>query len=395
MKKIFLTFLFVALGFSVFAVKQEAQAQEGLSPLCAALPAAERASVPECRPRPAAKAKAPKAQPPKAKKAAPPKAKVAVVVAPAVRYVVDPSGEGDATGIQEAIIKAPVGAIIEVRAGTYEGAVVIDKTVTIIGQGNPTIVSSASNTTFSTVTIKGDNRATIEGFTIVANRSANGLKIEGGSPTIKNTTIKLNGEFRSTNNLRIGLWQTGGSPTFSRLTIDGGGFALYSDAGSPQFESVTIQNALYGIAIGGTSTAKFNGVNIQDIERTSFGTGGSSAPTLENVAITKTGRGRTSGNNAWAAVRLIETSNPEITALTISDFIGVGVSVENSARGRLRYVRIIGASGNGNAYAISVRRDARPIIADASVQNWGTNTKYCEVAPACVGVSINMVTPPR
>ncbi|KAF0186093.1 MAG: hypothetical protein FD163_761 [Hyphomonadaceae bacterium] len=394
MKKIILTFLFAIIGVSFFAFGPNAIAQSGLSPLCAALPPAERANVPECRPRPAPKAKTPKAQPPKAKKAPTPKPKV-VVAAPAVHYVVDQRGEGDATGIQEAIIKAPVGAIIDVNAGTYDGPVVIDKTVTIVGHGNPTISSSASSSSFSTVTISGDNRASIEGVTIVGNRSANGLKIEGGNPTITNTTIKLNGEFRTTTNLRLGLWHIGGSPTFSDLTIDGGGIALFTDAGAARFENVTILNARYGVAIGGNSSAKFNGVNIQDIERTAMGTGGNASPVIENVTITKSGRGRTMGNNPWPALRLIENSNPEISALTVSDFQGIGVSVENNARGRLRYIRVIGAPGNGGAYAISVRRDARPTIADTTVQNWGANTKYCEIPLACVGVSINSAVPSR
>lgn len=395
MKKILLTSLFAIIGLLFFALRPDARAQSGLSPLCAALPPAERASVPECRPRPAPpKAKTPKAQAPKAKKAPTPKPKV-VVAAPAVHFVVDQTGAGDATGIQEAIIKAPAGAIIDVNAGTYDGAVLIDKTVTIVGHGNPTISSSASSSSYSTVTISGDNRTTIEGVTIVGNRSANGLKIEGGNPTITNTTIKLTGDFRSTSSLRLGLWHVGGSPSFSNLTVDGGGIALFTEGGAPRFEGITVQNARYGVAIAGNSTARFNGLNIQDIERTALGTGGTSSPVIENVAITKSGRGRTMGNNPWPAVRFIENSNPEISALTVSDFQGIGVSAENNARGRLRYIRIIGATGNGGAYAISVRRDARPVMSDTSVQNWGANTKYCEIAAACVGVVINAATPSR
>ena len=101
--------------------------------------------------------------------------------------------------IQEAINNATEGEIITIPAGTYYEHVVVNKTLTLIGEDNGTTIIDGSKTG-TVVTIEASN-VTISGFTIQNSGSVNedkkypidcGIKVNATSTPIQNITIANN-----------------------------------------------------------------------------------------------------------------------------------------------------------------------------------------------------------
>jgi len=100
-------------------------------------------------------------------------------------------GGGDYTTIGEAIQNANPDDTIEVYAGRYEEAVVIDKNLTLIGLG-PQVVTIYSPSIG--ITIQNNVRATIVGFTITS--AETGVNLEDLSDTvIRNNLFVSNGGY--------------------------------------------------------------------------------------------------------------------------------------------------------------------------------------------------------
>ncbi|HID71998.1 MAG TPA: hypothetical protein EYP29_04555, partial [Thermoplasmata archaeon] len=110
--------------------------------------------------------------------------------------VVDESGNGDYTTIQEAIDNASVGDTIRVWEGTYKGPIEINKTLTILGNGT-------TNTT-----IDGDEKGN------VVNVSSPYVNLSG-------FTIKNSGEFFS------GIYSEGDMGLFKDLILTKNYFGIY------------------------------------------------------------------------------------------------------------------------------------------------------------------------
>ena len=110
---------------------------------------------------------------------------------------VDDSGSADYTSIQEAIDHAPDNYTIFVKAGMYRENLLINKTITLIGEDPSTTII---NGTYSgdVIYISGNGKAVIKGFTI--ERSSNigsptynaGIKIESNGNNITNNIITNN-----------------------------------------------------------------------------------------------------------------------------------------------------------------------------------------------------------
>ncbi len=101
--------------------------------------------------------------------------------------------------IQEAINNATEGDIIAIPAGTYYEHVVVNKTLTLIGENNSTTIIDGSNTG-TVVTIEASN-VTISGFTIQNSGNVNedkkypidcGIKVNATSTPIQSITIANN-----------------------------------------------------------------------------------------------------------------------------------------------------------------------------------------------------------
>lgn len=125
--------------------------------------------------------------------------------------------------IQDAIDSAPSGSVIAVGAGTYQGDIAIDKSVTLRASGPVTIDGgNSASSPGSVVVISGSVAVTIDGFTITggyANTSAywGGGIANYGTLTVRNSVIRGN---NGAGNEGGGIF-SGGQLTVSDTTISG------------------------------------------------------------------------------------------------------------------------------------------------------------------------------
>jgi parallel beta-helix repeat protein len=117
----------------------------------------------------------------------------------ATNWSVDGSGEADFTGIQEAINKASAGDTIIVHSGVYYENVVVDKSVTLKGIGQPVVNASGKGN----VIRLGADGIRLEGFNVTKGSRDGGAGIAIGS---SNNTITDNNI--SNNSIGISLWHS-------------------------------------------------------------------------------------------------------------------------------------------------------------------------------------------
>ena len=109
--------------------------------------------------------------------------------------VVDAGGNGDYTVIQEAVDNADEGDIVRVWAGVYERKVIIDKSLSLIGNGSEATIIDALGKKIA-VTIEAD-WCNVSGFNVTntpyfedgIRRSEHGMTITSNHTTISNNTI--------------------------------------------------------------------------------------------------------------------------------------------------------------------------------------------------------------
>jgi len=95
----------------------------------------------------------------------------------------------DAAMVQQGVYLAGNGATVTVDSGTYDGAVMIDRPLTLQGDGSmPTLTASSAQPAIVTVAADG---VTINGFNIDGNGSADGVKLTGNNNiVVENNTIE-------------------------------------------------------------------------------------------------------------------------------------------------------------------------------------------------------------
>ena len=110
---------------------------------------------------------------------------------------VDINGDGDYTSIQAAIDNATEGETIRVWAGTYEEEIMVNTTLSLIGNGSTdTTIKGSRGLKTNTVIVNADH-CNISGFNITDGGRDNGdagLKIFSDWNTIQNNNISNNGE---------------------------------------------------------------------------------------------------------------------------------------------------------------------------------------------------------
>jgi len=124
-----------------------------------------------------------------------------VVTASATNWSVDASGGADFTGIQDAINNASAGDTILVYSGIYYENVVVDKSVTLIGTGQPVVDAGGKR---HAITLAADG-ITLVGFTAT---NASSFRHAGIMVTSKNNTITGN---NVSNNSRAGIYLSSSS----------------------------------------------------------------------------------------------------------------------------------------------------------------------------------------
>jgi len=106
-------------------------------------------------------------------------------------FIVDINGNGDHTSIQAAIDNATAGETIRVWAGTYNENVVVDKALTLIGNGSAGTIIDGSDSGI-VVELIADG-VTLSGFNIT-NGSVQGIYVHSSNNLIQDNVIVANNE---------------------------------------------------------------------------------------------------------------------------------------------------------------------------------------------------------
>ncbi len=97
--------------------------------------------------------------------------------------------------ISQAISHTSAGDTIQVKGGIYNENIVIDKSLTIVGQNNPVIVGNGGPTPSATLTLDADN-IVVSGLVIESTKNPNttrysyGIWVQGDGCTVTGNTIQ-------------------------------------------------------------------------------------------------------------------------------------------------------------------------------------------------------------
>ena len=163
-------------------------------------------------------------------------------------WTVDNNGPADFSLIQDAVNAASPGDIIQVKAGTYYENVVINKTVSLVGENRANTIIDG-NKTDSTVFVTDANNFTISGFTIQGAGAFFGMPA-GIYLKNSNNSVVHNNIFRNNTLAAVWVWYCDNSAVSGNVIIDNVGTALdVSSSNNVTIESNTIRNNEYGISL--------------------------------------------------------------------------------------------------------------------------------------------------
>jgi len=250
------------------------------------------------------------------------------VVTPPAQPAEPVVGPGGFKSLTEAIAAASPGQTIRIKPGTYKGSYVIDKKVTILGDGSraSVILESGSG---PVLTLNGN--ATISGLTIAFTGSSqtDAVKITGGSPTVKNCSVT------STAAASAPSWSAciavdGGSPTIvGNVTNGSRGMGILARGGRPHISGNTCSGcAIYGAWFTDGAGGTFEGNTITRSGKSGIGIKSGSSPAIRNNKITSntengifvyqggagTIQGNTLSDNGWSGVQVGMAGKAELIA---------------------------------------------------------------------------------
>ena len=225
------------------------------------------------------------------------------------RLVVDQTGQGDFRAIGEAIRASVVpGMLITVKPGIYREALVIDRDVEIVGEGDlARIVVEATDT---------------DAITVTADRAM-----------VRNLTVRA-----------VGSGDTSGAVwvQWGRVVIDG--CDLTSAIGAVVY--ITGKDSAPVIRDCQIRDGKGSGVNVRD-----QGQG-----TIEQCVIS---------GNAFAGVQIGKGGNPTVRDCQIRDGKGSGLNVSDQGQGTIEKCVI-----SGNAYAgVQIRTGGNPTVRNCEIRD--------------------------
>jgi parallel beta-helix repeat protein len=233
-----------------------------------------------------------------------------VGTASATTWTVNGSGGADFTVIQEAINNASVGDTIIVHSGVYYEKVVVNKSVTLKGNGQPVVDAGG----------EGDAiRLTADGITLVgfnATNSGSSWSGFGITVTSNNNTITGNNVSSDNTGIRLYISSNNNNITGNNVSSDYAGIYLYGSSNNTITGNSVSNNNLYGIRLYFSSNNTITGNNVSNND------GGIGLSSSSNNIIT----GNNVSNND-AGISLYDSSNNN----TIT-----GNNVSNNNRGGVR-----------------------------------------------------------
>ena len=200
-----------------------------------------------------------------------------VGTASATNWSVDGSGGADFIRIQDAINKASDGDRIIVHSGVYHENVIVDKSVTLKGVGQPVVDANCSGSAISLT----EDRITLVGFN--ATNSGSGRGDVGINVTSNNNTITGNNV--SSNNYGIRLDNSSNNNSITGNNVSNNnydGIRLYDSSNNNSITGNNVSNNNYG------------GIRLWDSSNNNIITG-------NNVS-----------NNNYDGIRLYDSSNNKI-----------------------------------------------------------------------------------
>jgi peptide/nickel transport system substrate-binding protein len=196
------------------------------------------------------------------------------------RWIVDDDGPADFSTIQEAIDAASVGDTVFVRNGTYYENVVVNKTVSVIGEDNwTTIIDGGKN---GVVVSLEANNSNISGFTIQNSGSSDydcGASVHSSANNLSNNIVRNNNNGilinpDSNDNIMtdnsvseselygIHLWRSNNSILNGNIVTNGLDGIIIEFCSNTTLRNNTISDNVWNFGVGGEDLPYF----IQDID---------------------------------------------------------------------------------------------------------------------------------
>ena len=271
------------------------------------------------------------------------------------RLVVDQTGQGDFRAIGEAIRASEVpGMLITVKPGIYREALVLDREVEIVGEGDRAqVVVEATDTDAVTVTADG---AVVRNLTVRAVGSGDtsgAVWVQWGRVVIEGCDL--------TSAIGPVVYITGkdSAPVFRDCQIRDGSDrgVLVSDQGQGTIERCVISgNAFAGVQIGKGGNPTVRDCGIRDGQGPGVFVDEQGQGTLEQCVIS---------GNAYAGVQIRTGGNPTVRDCQIRDNKEDGVYVNEQGQGTLEQCMI-----SGNAFSgVQTRTGGNPTVRDCQIRD--------------------------
>ncbi|RCK80399.1 MAG: Serine/threonine-protein kinase PknA [Candidatus Ozemobacter sibiricus] len=204
----------------------------------------------------------------------PPGSPLEIVVAP-----------GRSPSLADAVAQAQPGTTIKLQPGTHQGGLVIDKAITVVGDGDrgQIILQSADR---PVLTLAG--KALVSNLTIAykGTSQTDAVKITGGSPTLKNCLVTSTAAAAAPDwSACVGIY--GGNPVVQGNTLSGSrGMGLLVRGGKPLIQGNTMEGAaIYGVWFSDGAGGTLSGNTITRSGKSGIGIKNRAAPIIKGNTI--------------------------------------------------------------------------------------------------------------
>ena len=277
---------------------------------------------------------------------------------PRQHLVVDQSGQGTHYTIGEAIGQAELGQVILVKPGWYREALVVDRHVELIGDGDRSrIVVEATGT--HAVTSTADN-ATVRNLTI---RTVGASGTKCGAVLVSRGRVLIERcDLTSSNGAVVYITGADSDPLVRdceiRDSIKGTGVHV-NDHAQGRIDGCRIHgNAFAGVSIKTEANPVVSDCDIRDGEGVGVHVRLNGRGTIERCRIFR---------NSLSAVEISTGGDPVVRACSIFAGKRTGVYVNENGRGTIEHSDIHGNAGTG----VEITTGGNPIVRDTTIRDGG------------------------
>lgn len=277
--------------------------------------------------------------------------------------VVSQRGGGDYRTISEALQQAKPGMRILVRPGCYTEGLVLDKPVSIIGEGLPEeiIIESTDSACITMQTASAEVRGLfLLGRSVNPERKFFAVDIAQGTLLLENCSITCESL------ACVSIHGVAANPTIRRCTIYGGaqaGIDIY-DQGCGVIEHCEIfDNARAGIEISNGGNPTIQHCSIRNGQASGIYVGHDGQGSIEECDIF---------GNMRSGISICWNSNPTIRHCTIRQGAGAGIFVYKHGRGIIEACNIFGNAAAG----IEIKDSGNPVVRNCTIRDGSSSGVY-------------------